>query len=517
MSGDSAVLDLLFDQSDGILKEEVPAIQTIDFSSLGLFNELDDFMFDDATIQPDPKQQTTAYTDHDYVMQPVQSPSNSDSGVSMESGAPSPQLLNQDDLICANSDINSLSGSPRSDTQYSPVTYEQAELSPRTNEQLSHSPAGSFNQYRNDALSLENIDLSDITNMVNLDTIDPSDLIGEGSEDNVIDDDVAIELGNHQDLMTFDTTTNTELNLDGSERKTIKIIKVSKSSTSQETLPFTMKDIPSGTQKFPELKLTDEERDLLFKEGITLPTNMPLTKEEERALKAVRRKIRNKISAKESRKRKMGYVDGLEKRVKLCTQENQQLQKKVQALEKQNVSLVSQLKKLQSLLSLKSTRTAQASTCVMVLLLSFAFLVVPNFNPFNDQDSVDELKTIPLPGNSRNLLQNGQSSSNFDAENPYGITVRPGAPWEVPPKTPALPELKKATYMQSVEENDEEGKVVPEQLVYVQIEKSADDSDVPLPSNLTFVSSEAEFKAPSKVEVNSSGDKRLVKERRHDL
>ena len=43
------------------------------------------------------------------------------------------------------------------------------------------------------------------------------------------------------------------------------------------------------------------------------------------------------ISAKESRKRKMGYVDGLEKRVKLCTQENQQLQKKVNSLEKQNV------------------------------------------------------------------------------------------------------------------------------------------------------------------------------------
>ena len=35
MSGDTAVLDLLFDQCDGVLKEEVPAIQTLDFVSGG--------------------------------------------------------------------------------------------------------------------------------------------------------------------------------------------------------------------------------------------------------------------------------------------------------------------------------------------------------------------------------------------------------------------------------------------------------------------------------------------------
>ena len=47
--------------------------------------------------------------------------------------------------------------------------------------------------------------------------------------------------------------------------------------------------------QFPELRLTDEEKELLAREGVTLPTNLPLTRDEERVLKAVRRKIRNKV------------------------------------------------------------------------------------------------------------------------------------------------------------------------------------------------------------------------------
>ena len=43
------------------------------------------------------------------------------------------------------------------------------------------------------------------------------------------------------------------------------------------------------------LYLTDEEKKTLMSEGYPIPTKLPLTKAEEKSLKKIRRKIKNKV------------------------------------------------------------------------------------------------------------------------------------------------------------------------------------------------------------------------------
>lgn len=132
--------------------------------------------------------------------------------------------------------------------------------------------------------------------------------------------------------------------------------------------------------------LTEEEKRTLVAEGYPVPNKLPLTKSEEKALKRVRRKIKNKISAQESRRKKKEYVECLEKKVESYTSENSDLWRKVENLETANRSLLQQLQKFQSLISGKvvprscKMASTQTGTCLMMVALCFV-LVLGSFSP----------------------------------------------------------------------------------------------------------------------------------------
>ncbi|XP_032250775.1 cyclic AMP-responsive element-binding protein 3-like protein 3 isoform X2 [Halichoerus grypus] len=170
-----------------------------------------------------------------------------------------------------------------------------------------------------------------------------------------------------------------------------------------------------GADHCQELVLTEDEKKLLAKEGLTLPTQLPLTKYEERVLKKIRRKIRNKQSAQESRKKKKEYIDGLETRMSACTAQNQELQRKVLHLEKQNLSLLEQLKKLQAIVVQSTSKSAQTGTCIAVLLLSFALIVLPSISPFVTNKAENAGDYAPVRVFSRTLHNDAASRVAPDA------------------------------------------------------------------------------------------------------
>ncbi|GBP97391.1 Cyclic AMP response element-binding protein A [Eumeta japonica] len=97
------------------------------------------------------------------------------------------------------------------------------------------------------------------------------------------------------------------------------------------------------------LLLTEEKT--YSAEGYPIPQKLPLTKAEEKSLKKIRRKIKNKISAQESRRKKKEYMDQLERKVEVLVNENNDYKKRVKNLEDSNASLLSQLNKLQILVN----------------------------------------------------------------------------------------------------------------------------------------------------------------------
>eukprot|EP00088_Acartia_fossae_P005823 TRINITY_DN1262_c0_g1_i1.p1 TRINITY_DN1262_c0_g1~~TRINITY_DN1262_c0_g1_i1.p1 ORF type:complete len:575 (+),score=66.63 TRINITY_DN1262_c0_g1_i1:60-1784(+) len=169
--------------------------------------------------------------------------------------------------------------------------------------------------------------------------------------------------------------------------------------------------------KYPRLEMSEEELKMANKEGMVFPKYYPLTREEERNLKKIRRKIRNKLSAQDSRKRKREYLDSMEDRVKICNDENEQLKEKIQVLETQNRTLAAQLRRLHQMVASGGARHGQTSTALMVLLLSTALFLIPGLN--SDQETKSEIdiqaavKMPPLPGQSRSLLQFSQEPANI--------------------------------------------------------------------------------------------------------
>lgn len=187
------------------------------------------------------------------------------------------------------------------------------------------------------------------------------------------------------------------------------------SSSSSSPLDGRPSSAPTSSrhQLFPDLRLTEEEQKLLTEEGVSLPCNLPLTKAEERVLKKVRRKIRNKQSAQDSRRRRKEYIQGLESRAAACLAQNQELQRTVEQLEKHNKSLLAQLQQLRSLIKQTASKGAQTSTCLLIILVSLILIILPSLSPFSRRPSPDDdYRTAAVV--SRNILTDPNSPDPTD-------------------------------------------------------------------------------------------------------
>ncbi|XP_008289333.1 cyclic AMP-responsive element-binding protein 3-like protein 2 isoform X2 [Stegastes partitus] len=204
---------------------------------------------------------------------------------------------------------------------------------------------------------------------------------------------------------------------------------------------------PHKLQGSGPLMLTEEERRTLVAEGYPVPTKLPLTKAEEKALKKIRRKIKNKISAQESRRKKKEYMDALEKKVETCSNENNELRRKVETLECTNKSLLQQLQSLQAVVAGKVPKSCrvtgtQTSSCLMVVVLCFA-LFLGSFYPssLTPCSTIAETgltsKQMPVKESYTTTVKSRSLLSTFEDEQPHLLGLGGEYPdqWE---DTPAV-------------------------------------------------------------------------------
>ncbi|XP_069988312.1 cyclic AMP response element-binding protein A isoform X2 [Penaeus vannamei] len=115
------------------------------------------------------------------------------------------------------------------------------------------------------------------------------------------------------------------------------------------------------------INLTEEEKRTLLSEGYSVPSRLPLTKSEEKSLKKIRRKIKNKISAQESRRKKKEYMDALERKVEKLSSENMESKRRIEILQASNSQLMLEVQRLQSMVEIDE-KTRIRSTPLATLL-----------------------------------------------------------------------------------------------------------------------------------------------------
>lgn len=461
-------LDLQFDQNDGILADTNPASfgsdnSSMSFPILGLDDEFGEDIFKifndfDQPFEFDLPNPLAAATDGTQVMSypsPFQSICPHDS----------------DHLYCKPSEEFSI-----------PLCCNQSEASPMGLESLTASPSGTsdssmlavsdvvsnpedeLSSFQGDFLLGDNNDGHDFFSFLLQDIIpgrkDPSELVNQpvlqlpGADSHRVADafDVEISVGDPETEMNYDYEAVLKSWANDSPLSEISV-KPCETMVDSLLSKSNFDDIEIDHQNEAEMNqdyiLSDEEKALLAQEGIELPIGLPLTKAEERALKIVRRKIKNKMSAKESRKRKQEYVDNLEKRVKLCSDHNRRLEQKVDSLEKQNNSLMNQLKNLHAVIKASSIsdmlssiqnivplsqKQAQPGTFVMVLALSFALILVPHISPFFRLSESGQLELNEKSiGSGRMLLYSAPESKLYSRE--YSKVPYPFGPSNEPLET----------------------------------------------------------------------------------